>query len=537
MGAEGCVRRRGCGGAPPRPAARGRGPRQPLPRGAARRRPADVRRRARATSRARRSGRRGHARRSAPTPAARATTRCLPPAAPPPPRGPRRGGRSPRSRRPRVASWAVRGRAAPWRAIRACAGRRWRHRVSRAAAPPVRGPRWAAARRSARPPGSPRARSSRPSPARRARGAAARARGRRRERGRRGRRGSGTRGRGGASRRLHRGSAWARGCHRPASGGTATLLASRFEGPRCQCVNTRDLTPRCRAQTTSHTRDLPERADVDATDDAPDVAPPCAAGLTRCGGACVDLMSSAAHCSHCGMVCPGVCVGGRCEGFVCPPGTTRCSGVCVDPRSDADHCGACGRRCPGGCVAGACAVPAGVSVGASHSCVRYSDGRVFCWGTTGLGVLTAPLASGSSAHRPRPVLAVGPTGTPVVVQQLVSSGAANCGIESTGAVTCWGEFGAFGGRPGIAPASRTRATSRSTPGTTSARRRPTVRCDAGRRPARRPSSPGSRTSPASPWASASAARSGPIGRSGAGARTRPASSATGPGPCAPPPSR
>jgi alpha-tubulin suppressor-like RCC1 family protein len=55
------------------------------------------------------------------------------------------------------------------------------------------------------------------------------------------------------------------------------------------------------------------------------------------------------------------------------------------------------------------------------------------------------------AHRPRPVQAIGQMGSPVEVQQLVSAGFSNCGIRTTGEVTCWGVIGNIGGVPRDVP--------------------------------------------------------------------------------------
>lgn len=90
------------------------------------------------------------------------------------------------------------------------------------------------------------------------------------------------------------------------------------------------------------------------------------AGETDCGGVCVDVSSSAANCGACGAACAAgeSCVAGVCQGtaapaaqaVVCPAGETDCSGVCVDLTSDFGNCGACGTLCvaPRGCSGGQC---------------------------------------------------------------------------------------------------------------------------------------------------------------------------------------
>jgi hypothetical protein len=85
----------------------------------------------------------------------------------------------------------------------------------------------------------------------------------------------------------------------------------------------------------------------------------CAAGLTRCGSACVSLQNDIRHCSACRLVCSegAACIDGRC---VCPPNrATSCNGVCVDLGSDMLNCGRCSNGCGGGdapyiCQAGQC---------------------------------------------------------------------------------------------------------------------------------------------------------------------------------------
>jgi hypothetical protein len=96
----------------------------------------------------------------------------------------------------------------------------------------------------------------------------------------------------------------------------------------------------------------------------------CAAGLTRCGGDCVDLAVDRQHCGACGQICPDlgglVCQGGRCG---CPAGWTDCGqapgapagieGYCADLAGDTRNCGACGAACAAGesCVNGRCQAP------------------------------------------------------------------------------------------------------------------------------------------------------------------------------------
>jgi hypothetical protein len=69
----------------------------------------------------------------------------------------------------------------------------------------------------------------------------------------------------------------------------------------------------------------------------------CPSGRTACGGACVDVQTSATHCGACGVSCgEGVCVGGRCaNGRSCfdihQRFPTAPSGVyLIDPDGDGD---------------------------------------------------------------------------------------------------------------------------------------------------------------------------------------------------------
>jgi hypothetical protein len=82
---------------------------------------------------------------------------------------------------------------------------------------------------------------------------------------------------------------------------------------------------------------------------------PCAPGLTRCGGLCVDLGSDLNNCGACGSNCPAPfsCIEGACR---CPGEFGySCTGVCIDLGSDPANCGACGYVCPSGvCSGGVC---------------------------------------------------------------------------------------------------------------------------------------------------------------------------------------
>lgn len=85
--------------------------------------------------------------------------------------------------------------------------------------------------------------------------------------------------------------------------------------------------------------------------------PMCAAALTRCSGACVDVSTDPTHCGKCGTECdPGqACVDGACT-LTCAGGTTRCGERCVDTQIDPANCGGCGAPCSASqvCTAGKC---------------------------------------------------------------------------------------------------------------------------------------------------------------------------------------
>jgi hypothetical protein len=86
----------------------------------------------------------------------------------------------------------------------------------------------------------------------------------------------------------------------------------------------------------------------------------CPSNATACGNACSFLDEDPVNCGMCGQRCAPP-LGGTvsCRGSVCiphcPADFVLCGDACVDVQSDPAHCGMCGRACAmGGCVAGAC---------------------------------------------------------------------------------------------------------------------------------------------------------------------------------------
>ncbi|WP_053230479.1 hypothetical protein [Sandaracinus amylolyticus] len=112
----------------------------------------------------------------------------------------------------------------------------------------------------------------------------------------------------------------------------------------------------------------------------------CAAGLTDCGNACVDLARDPSSCGACGEPCPAgaSCEGGAC---VCPPSAPdTCDGACVDLTTDVAHCGACGTACPetARCASGACACPGALALACDGACVDGATDPRHC-GACGSG--------------------------------------------------------------------------------------------------------------------------------------------------------
>jgi hypothetical protein len=89
----------------------------------------------------------------------------------------------------------------------------------------------------------------------------------------------------------------------------------------------------------------------------------CQAGLTACGGQCVNVQSASNNCGQCGTTCtaPAVCAGGSCN-TTCAEGFQKCGDSCVKVATDAGNCGGCGKVCDAGvpCYGGVCGCPESV---------------------------------------------------------------------------------------------------------------------------------------------------------------------------------
>lgn len=103
--------------------------------------------------------------------------------------------------------------------------------------------------------------------------------------------------------------------------------------------------------------DTGAEAAVDAGSAPTDADPPCTAGRTRCGDACVATGSDLRNCGACGAECvigvratgvacrSGACVSTCAAGFADCDGNNA-NGCEVELSRDARNCGACGNQCP-----------------------------------------------------------------------------------------------------------------------------------------------------------------------------------------------
>jgi hypothetical protein len=122
----------------------------------------------------------------------------------------------------------------------------------------------------------------------------------------------------------------------------------------------------------------------------------CAAGFTRCGGACVITSTDVNHCGACDNRCPTppgglpVCESGRCSA-ACPAGTHACGTSCVSDRATAT-CGTSCTPCPAPTngTATCDGVRCGVACNAGTLLVGGACVRAFC----GAGVVACPGGSG-----------------------------------------------------------------------------------------------------------------------------------------------
>ena len=111
----------------------------------------------------------------------------------------------------------------------------------------------------------------------------------------------------------------------------------------------------------------------------------CAAGLTDCGGGCVDTSWDDLNCGSCGVNCiaaGGECQSGSCR-IPCGPTAFNCGGVCVSYLTDPNNCGGCYTVCPSGhyCYDGVCfssACPAGHTNCQAGYCVDLSSEHAHC---------------------------------------------------------------------------------------------------------------------------------------------------------------
>ncbi|MDB4930896.1 MAG: hypothetical protein JWM10_3380, partial [Myxococcaceae bacterium] len=132
----------------------------------------------------------------------------------------------------------------------------------------------------------------------------------------------------------------------------------------------------------------------------------CDGARQRCGGACVDVTTSATDCGRCGAPCMAgaACVAGACQ---CAAGRATCGTSCPDLQTDALHCGGCGRACAPNetCVAGVCGCPAGASCGEQCAGLTVIDSARVGTRTGNVLRVTGNTAAAWAAQNPGGVLA------------------------------------------------------------------------------------------------------------------------------------
>ncbi len=145
------------------------------------------------------------------------------------------------------------------------------------------------------------------------------------------------------------------------------------EGGVPDALDAADATDVVDATDAADVTDVIDARDAAEAEAAPPDADACAAGQTRCGGACVSTRSDPTNCGACGRACmaPGassVCVDGACQMTTCVTGLGDCdrdaaNGCETNLGASASHCGRCGNACTfaharSACAGGTCAIDA-----------------------------------------------------------------------------------------------------------------------------------------------------------------------------------
>ncbi|WP_437672574.1 RCC1 domain-containing protein [Sorangium sp. So ce131] len=121
----------------------------------------------------------------------------------------------------------------------------------------------------------------------------------------------------------------------------------------------------------------------------------------------------------------------------CVPGATQCQGNAHQVCDAGGHWSA-PATCVVGCSNGGCVLVAEMSLGASHTCARLTDGTVRCWGSSEYGQL-GDGTIGQGALRATPAEVPGLKD----VAQIASGTDHVCARLAAGTAKCWGHGGFF----------------------------------------------------------------------------------------------